>query len=171
MAWCWSGYKPLSEPMMIILLEHIIYLYASLGLNELKKAIQCLAFRSWPICAFTIGTCLVQKWNYMNDNNKDIPLADKIWQLKKNPKQSISQSTGTSGLDEISRVLTLASRHWLDSNITCYQSTKTHPCGAQIGICRNQDANTTAADGQALCITKSSATMILNLQDTVKSLI
>ena len=32
MAWCRSGDKPLSEPMMVNLLTHI---YASLGLNEL----------------------------------------------------------------------------------------------------------------------------------------
>ena len=38
MAWCQSGNKPLSEPMMVSLLLHI---YASLGLNELK----------WPLRA------------------------------------------------------------------------------------------------------------------------
>ena len=32
-AWCWSGNKPLSEPMVVILLMHI---YTSLGLNELN---------------------------------------------------------------------------------------------------------------------------------------
>ena len=39
MAWCRSGDKPLSEPMMVSLPTHIyiyIYIYASLSLNELR---------------------------------------------------------------------------------------------------------------------------------------
>ena len=36
MAWCWTGDKPLSEPMLVSLLMHI-HVNASLGLNELNN--------------------------------------------------------------------------------------------------------------------------------------
>ena len=70
MAWCWSGNKPLSEPMWLVWVSWCIY--ASLSLNELSNfqanfSDWWLRYLLWNCCAAEKLSWFIRYMRYLSD--------------------------------------------------------------------------------------------------------